>query len=96
MSPDLRRAYVRWSVQPGQEERMQRELARSAVSLRSAVAKLVALKHTPELHFRCDAEVGGSEAERAMVSAWEMLDRERDEEREEAAGAGEGGQGAAR
>ena len=83
MSPDLRRAYVRWSVLPGEEERMQRELARSAVSLRSAVAKMVALKHTPELHFRCDADVGGSEAERAMATAWEVLDRERELEKAE-------------
>jgi len=96
MSPDLRRAYVRWSVLPGLEERMQRELARrcggpplllaadrsrslSAVPLRSAVAKLVALRHTPELHFRCSA-AESSTVELEELSAWEQLDREREEE----------------
>ena len=76
MSPDMRRAYVLWTALPGHEERMERELARSAVPLRSAMATLVGLKHTPALHFR--RSVVTEEATR-MEEAWTRLDREREE-----------------
>ena len=79
MSPDLRRAYVRWSVMEGHEELMERELARSAVPLRSCVATLVGLKHTPELHFRRMRE-GESEQEKSFAAAWRQLEMEREEE----------------
>lgn len=52
----------------------------SAVALRAAVAKLVGLRHTPELHFRCAADAAGGEAELRLAAAWELLDREREEE----------------
>lgn len=77
MTPDLRRAYVLWSARAGAEERSQRELARAAVPLRSAVAKLVGLKHTPELHFRC-ASV--SNEEQQLNDAFLAIEAERLEE----------------
>jgi hypothetical protein len=43
--------------------------ASSAVPLRAAVAKLVGLKHTPELHFRRNAL---TEERRRMESAWQV------------------------
>jgi hypothetical protein len=69
MSPDLRRAYVLWDAAPGQEERTERELVRSAVPLRTAVAKLVGLKHTPELHFRRNTV---TLERRLMDEAWQV------------------------
>ena len=68
MSPDLRRAYVRWDALPGQAERTERELVRSAVPLRAVVARLVGLKHTPELHFRRNTL---SDERRRMDDAWQ-------------------------
>jgi len=74
MTVDLRRAYVLWDVAPGMEERAERELARSAVPLRAAVARLVALKHTPELHFRRNTP---SLQQRRMEAAFAELEAER-------------------
>jgi hypothetical protein len=48
-------------------------IASSAVPLRAAVAKLVGLKHTPELHFRRNAL---TEERRRMESAWQVRGQE--------------------
>lgn len=83
MSPDLRRAYVLWGCRPGAEERCERALARAAAPLRAAVARLVGLRHTPELHFRCGSGGAAAEERGRFDEAWARLDAEREAEEEE-------------
>ena len=45
MTPDLRRAYIRWDAVPGQLERTERELARRYVVLKHAQRGKAALSH---------------------------------------------------
>lgn len=55
MSPDHKRAHVRWTALPGREQAAAHDLQRSAVTLRQAVSRLLGLKHTPALLFHSTA-----------------------------------------
>jgi len=54
MSGDLKVAYVRWSVYKGCPVDMENRLQANKGRLRSAVGKMLQMKHTPDLQFRRD------------------------------------------
>eukprot|EP00242_Pyramimonas_sp_CCMP2087_P007046 CAMPEP_0198199074 /NCGR_PEP_ID=MMETSP1445-20131203/2406_1 /TAXON_ID=36898 /ORGANISM="Pyramimonas sp., Strain CCMP2087" /LENGTH=277 /DNA_ID=CAMNT_0043868791 /DNA_START=451 /DNA_END=1284 /DNA_ORIENTATION=+ len=74
MSGDLRVAYIRWSVYKGCPVDMEQRLKASKGRLRTAVGKMLQMKHTPDLQFRRDKLKNHRQEMEAAIRQLQMED----------------------